>query len=219
MTRCKWFTLKCAIFCLAFAAVAISAAHPQANLIPNPGFTDAKNPLLGWRTDFPTEAWYVKNVEYVKPANMNGKPCIVIELPPGIAGNQGGKIESALVKAEPGATYRVEIDCMTWDFSAKLHAEAWTHDPKPDQKRNIFRIPAAEDHPALFMCYRAQFPDPPANSKKWSTASREFTVPETVTVAGEEQKPEFISLKAVVYAATPNGGKSFFTNFRLIRVK
>ncbi len=191
----------------------------QANLIPNPDFSDPKNPLAFWRADFPAESWYVNNVKYVKPDNQSGRKCMVIDLPPGIAGNQGGKIESALIKVEPGAAYRVEIDCMTWDFSAKLFAEAWSHDPKPDQKRGIFRIPAGDDHPALVMCYRAQLPDPPAASKKWSTIAREFTVPETVTVAGDEQKPEYISLKAVVYAATPNGGKSYFTNFKLIKIK
>ena len=191
----------------------------QANLIPNPDFSDPKNPLAGWRADFPVESWYVNNVKYVKPESQLGKKCIVIDLPPGIAGNQGGKIESALVKVEPGATYRMEIDCMTGDFSAKLFAEAWTHDPKPDDKRSIFRIPAGDDHPALCMCFRAQSPDPPAGSKKWSTVSREFTVPESVTVSGEDQKPEYISLKAVVYAATPNGGKSWFTNFRLYKIK
>jgi len=194
-------------------------AHAQTNLIPNPKFTDAKNPLLGWRTSFPYEGWYVDNVKYVKPAAMNGKSCIVVDLPPGIAGNQGGKIESAFIKAEPGATYRVEVDCMTWDFSAKLFAEAWTHDPKPVTKPDKSRVPAAEDHPALVMCYRAQVPDPPDKSKKWTTASREFTLPETVVVAGEDQQPELLSVKAYVYAGTPNGGKSYFTNFRLTRVK
>jgi len=126
---------------------------------------------------------------------------------------------SAFIKAEPGATYRVEIDCLTWDFSAKLHAETWTHDPRPAPKPDKFCVPAAADHPALIMCFRAQMPDPPAGSKKWSTISRDFTVPETVTVAGEDQSPEYLSLKAVVYAGTPNGGESFFTNFRLWRVK
>jgi hypothetical protein len=191
----------------------------QANLIPNPDFSDPKNPLATWRVDFPFEDWYVNNVKYVKPAGELGKSCVAIELPPGIAGNQGGKVESALVKVEPGATYRVEVDCMTWDFSAKLEAEVWTSDPKPDEKRTIFRIPAADDHPALAMCYRAQIPDAPAGSKKWSATTREFTVPETVKINGEDQKPEYISLKAVVYAATPNGGKSYFTNFRLYKIK
>ncbi|MEI6339914.1 MAG: hypothetical protein WCQ57_15250, partial [Verrucomicrobiota bacterium] len=75
------------------------------------------------------------------------------------------------------------------------------------------------DHPALVMCYRAQIPDPPAGSKKWVATGREFTVPEKVVVAGEEQAPEFLSVKAVVYAGTPKGGRSFFTNFRLVKVK
>ena len=201
------------------AVFACCQAIAQTNLIPNPNFSDAKNPLLGWRMAFPYEPWYVANAGYVKPSTEQGKTCALLELPPGIAGNQGGKIESAFVKAEPGATYRVEVDCMTWDFSAKLHAEAWPHDPKPIDKPDKFRVPASDAHPALVMCYRAQIPDPSAGSKKWSTTGREFTVPEKVVVAGEEQAPEFLSVKAVVYAATPNGGRSFFTNFRLVKVK
>ena len=198
---------------------AVSTVEAQTNLIPNPDFNDPKDPLATWRAAFPYEPFYVDNVKYVKPSTQLGKTCVLLDLPPGIAGNQGGKIESAFVKAEPGATYRVEIDCMTGDFGAKLHAEAWTHDPKPIDKPDKFRVPAADDHPALVMCYRAQSPDPAGGSKKWSTVSREFTVPETVTVAGEEQKPEYISLKVVVYAGTPNGGKSYFTNFRLTKIK
>ena len=107
---------------------------------------------------------------------------------------------------------------MSWDFSVKLHAEAWTHDPKPINKPDKFRVPATEDHPALVMCYRAQLPDPPHQSKNWNTVSREFTVPETVMVGGEEQKPELLSIKAVVYEGTPNAGKSYFTNFKLTKV-
>jgi hypothetical protein len=206
-------------FIFAVAALACCQAHSQTNLIPNPNFSDAKNPLLGWRTAFPYEPWYVDNAGYVKPANEQGKPCAVVDLPPGIAGNQGGKIESAFVKAEPGATYRVEVDCMTWDFSAKLHAEAWTHDPKPVDKPDKFRVPASEGRPPLVMCFRAQIPDPPACAKTWSAAGREFTLPQTVVVAGEEQEPEYLSVKAVVYAGTPKGGKSFFTNFRLVKLK
>jgi hypothetical protein len=197
----------------------LSSGLAQTNLIPNPCFADPKNPLLGWRTSFPYEGWYADNVKYVKPANMQGKQCALIELPPGVAGNQGGKIESAFVKAEPGATYRVEVDCLTWDFGAKVHAEAWTHDPKPIDKPDKFRVPSAEGHPALVMCYRAQVPSPTGGSKKWTTAAREFTVPETVTVAGEAQKPEYLSIKVVAYAATPNAGKSYFTNFRLTKIK
>jgi len=207
------------ILLASLAVAACCQARAQTNLIPNPNFSDAKDPLLGWRTAFPYEPWYVDNASYVRPATEQGKPCAIIELPPGIAGNQGGKVESAFVKAEPGATYRVDVDCLTWDFSAKLHAEAWTRDPKPVDKPDKFRVPASAGQPALVMCYRAQLPDPPAGAKTWSTTGREFTVPLTVVVAGEDQKPELLSVKAVVYAGTMNGGRSFFTNFRLVKLK
>ena len=189
-----------ALLLACLAILACSQARAQTNLIPNPNFADPGKPLLTWRTAFPYEPWYVDNVSYVKPAFEQGKKCAVIDLPPGIAGNQGGKIESAFVKAEPGATYRVEVDCMTWDFSAKLHAEAWTHDPKPVGKPDKFRVPAADGRPAMVMCYRAQLPDPPAGSKQWTIVGREFTVPPAVVVAGEDQVPEWLSVKAVVYA-------------------
>lgn len=196
-----------------------STALAQTNLIPNGSFT-SKPALDTWRTDFPYESWYAENVKYVRVDNDPKKgPCATIDLPPGIAGNQGGKIESAFVKAEPGATYRVDIDCKTIDFSAKLHAEAWTTDPKPDAKRDKFRIPAVGTMPALVMCCRAQIPDPPAKSSEWITVGRKFTLPKSVKVAGLELKPEYLSLKVVVYAATQGGGKSQFTNFRLIRVE
>jgi hypothetical protein len=194
----------------------------QTNLIPNPGF-QGQNPLQSWRVAFPYEGWYAANANYVHAAVHGGKSCAEIDLPPGIAGNQGGKVESAFIKAVPGATYTVTIDCMTGNFSAKLHAEAWVTDQHPIDKPDKFRVPAAAagpgdpGHPALVMCYRAQLPDPPAHSWKWNTVTRQFTVPETVTVGGEEVKPEFLSLKAVVYEGTMEPGKSFFTNFRLSR--
>ena len=209
--------------CLALCVLSIATlqlrAQTNANLITNPEFGAKPDQLTGWRSDFPSEAWYVANSKYVSASTMEGKSCVRLLLPPGIAGNQGGKIESGFVKAEPGAVYRVSVDCMTGDFGAKLHAEAWTHDPDPAKSRNIFRVPADGGHPALVMCYRAQLPDPPAKSHQWTTVSREFTLPETVVVGGEDQKPEYLSVKAVVYAGTHNGGSSWFTNFRLTRVR
>jgi len=190
------------------------------NLLSNGNF-EGKDPFQGWMTDFPDEAFYKGNAPYVKmatPAEAGGRRAVVIDLPAGIAGNQGGKIESVPVPVEPGATYRVEVDCMTWDFSAKIHAEAWSSDPNPGQKRTIFRRAPADGRPALMMCYRAQVPSPPGQSKQWSTATREFKVPKTVVITGKDQKPEFISVKVVNYGATMAAGKSYFSNFRLIRV-
>lgn len=193
----------------------------QTNLVPNGTFAGT-NPLEGWRVDFPYEGPYVKNKGYISATAEQAPPgghCVKIELPPGVAGNEGGKIESAFLKAEPGATYRVEIDCLTFDFCAKTFVEAWVTDPKPIPQPDKFRVPAAADHPALVMVYRAQIPDPTGHSKSWQTVSREFTLPKSCRVGGKPMAPEFLSLKAFTYAATPNGGKSFFANFRLFKLQ
>ena len=201
--------------------VCSSSSGAEKNLLPNGNF-EGKDPLSGWLTDFPDEEFYKGNKPYVKlapPAETGGRRAIVLDLPAGIAGNQGGKIESVPVPVEPGATYRVDVDCMTWDLSAKIHAEAWSTDPNPGQKRTIFRRAPMDGRPALIMCYRAQVPSPPGNSKKWTTAGREFKVPKTVVVSGKDQKPEFLSVKVVNYGATMGPGKSYFSNFRLVRVE
>jgi hypothetical protein len=205
----------------AIASALLGLAHATdavVNLLPNGNF-EGKEPLKGWLIDFPDEAFYKGNAAYVKMAEAGGRRAVMLDLPAGIAGNQGGKIESVPVPVVAGATYRVEIDCMTWDFSAKIHAEAWSTDPNPGQKRTIFRRAPADGRPALIMCYRAQVPSPPGGSKTWTTAARDFKVPEKVVVAGKDQKPEFISVKVVNYAATMEAGKSYFTNFRLFRVE
>jgi len=196
------------------------SAAAADNLLPNGAF-EGQYPMSGWLTSFPDEAWYRDNGKYIKVAPVKapgGRRAVVMDLAAGIAGNQGGKIESVPVPVVPGGHYKIEVDCMTWDFGAKIHAEVWTTDPHPEQKRTIFRRAPAEGRPALMMCYRAQVPDPPGGAKEWSTTGREFTVPLTVKVAGEEQKPQFISVKAVVYAGTMSAGKSYFANFRLTRL-
>lgn len=193
------------------------AAEAGPNLLPNGNFA-GREPLAGWLVDFPDEGFYKGNAPYVKITGAGGRRAVMLDLPPGIAGNQGGKIESVPVPVVPGATYRIAVDCMTWDFSAKIHAEAWSTDPNPGQKRTIFRRAPAGGRPALMMCYRAQVPSPPGNSKVWTTASREFKVPEKVVIAGKDQQPEFITVKVVAYAATMDAGKSYFSNFRLFRM-
>jgi hypothetical protein len=199
---------------------AAAAAAAPTNLLPNGGFA-GKDPLHGWLTTFPDEAFYQDNGRCVKiapPAAVGGRKAVMLELPAGIAGNQGGKLESVPVPVEPGASYHIAVDCMTWDLSARIHAEVWSRDPHPEQKRTIFRRAPAGGRPALMMCYRAQVPAPPSNSKAWTSAGRDFTVPTTVVVAGKPQAPEFISVKVVNYGATMAAGKSYFANFRLFRV-
>ncbi len=198
----------------------VLACGAEKNLLPNGNF-EGKEPLKGWLTNFPAEAFYKDNGPYVKmaaAAEAGGRTAVLLDLPAGIAGNQGGKIESVPVPVVPGATYKVQVDCMTWDVSAKIHAEAWSTDPHPEQKRTIFRRAPVDGRPALMMCYRAQVPSPPGKSKVWTTAGREFKVPKTVVIAGKDQAPEFISVKVVNYGATMAAGKSYFSNFRLALV-
>ncbi len=205
-----------------------SSSSAGGNLVPNWNFSDP-TPLKFFRFDYPYQDFYVDNVKYLKQVNQNGKNCAEISLPAGIAGNQGGKIETALIPCEPGATYRAEVSCMTWDFAAKIHAEAYAEDPRPSAQRmneeskgvktTVMRIPPMEGHNALVMIYRSQFIDPPAHSKKWDTAKREFTLPMDWKVAGDTVKPAFITIKVTVYDATPNAGKSYFTDFKLTKIK
>ena len=201
-------------------ALLISAAHAQQNLIPNGDFA-GPDPLKGWRIDFPYQSRYEKNVTYIKATTQAGRKCVELNLPAGVAGNEGGKIETALIPAVPGATYRAEIDTLTWDFGAKLHAEAYTTDPRPSgrQDTSLFVIPGTNGAPCKVMCYRSQFPDPPGQSKKWTTVTREFTLPATVKVAGKDCPPQWVILKAYIYAGTGEAGKSYVTNFRLYKIK
>lgn len=198
------------------------------NLIPNWDFSDPM-PLKGYRYDFPYQDWYVDNVKYIKQVKEDGKNCALIDLPPGIAGNQGGKVETALVPAEPGATYRVEVECMTGDFQGKLHCECFAVDPRPNAQRveqeskgtkiTISRIPPMDGRPALVQIYRAQLPDPPPHGRTWSKVQREFTLPMEWKAAGSTVKPAYMSIKATVYDTTMGPGKSYFTDFKLTKLK
>ena len=209
--------LHFALLCL-LGALFSHPASAQTNLVPNGDFSAAE-PLATWRIDFPYAEPYINNKTYLSATTQNGRKCVQIDLPPGVAGNEGGKIESAFIPAEPGATYRVEIDCLTWDFSAKTFVEAWVIDPKPIPQPDKFRIPAMDGHPPLLTVYRAQIPDPKAHSKVWQTVSREFTLPKVCRVGGKDIALEYLSLKAYTYEGTLNGGKAYFAHFRLYKIK
>jgi len=200
---------------LAFGVV--GAAFAQQNLIPNSDFS-AKEPLQGWRIDFPYQGQYVHNAEYCRVTTQLSRKCLEISTPPDVIANQGAKVETLLVPAVGGASYRAEVDCLGWDYCVKVFAEAYVTDPRPDGKQgqSIFVIPGT---PNKVMCWRGQFTDPPSAGKKWTTATREFTLPASMKVAGKECKPEWLTIKVVVWAASAITGKSYFTNFRLYRTK
>ena len=203
------------------------SAIAQQNLIPNGSFSDPV-PLKGYRVDFPYQDWYAKNAGYLSQTTMAGRKCAMISLPPGVAGNEGGKIETALVPAEPGATYRVEVSALLPDFSAKIHCECYAVDPRAELVRadeetkgvriTIMRRPAMDGLPALVQIYRAQMPDAPKGGQ-WAKVEREFTLPLEWKAAGTMVKPAYLTIKAFTYEATMGAGKAYFTDFKLTKIK
>lgn len=208
-----------------FLLLAATGARAQGNLIPNPDFADLINAFKGWRIEFPYEQPYAKNAGYLKISadrQEGSARAVEITLPKGVAENEGGKIESAFIKAEPGATYHGKVDCMTGDFSAKIYIEAYALDPTPPGAPDKFRVPAQNGMPALVMIYRAQFPDPPATSTKWTTVERDAKIPAKVIVAGKPSQPAFVTMKVFVFSATTATvpmGRADFTRFVLTTVK
>ena len=210
-----------------FLILIASSACAQQNLVPNFNFADP-TPLKALRVAFPYQDFYKKNVTYVKQTTMAGRQCAMIELPPGVAGNEGGKVETALIPAIPGATYHAEAEALLPDFSAKVHAECYAIDPRDEiteqdtagkgPKITIMRIPEGDGHPPLVMIYRKQFPDPP-KGHTWTKVATDFTLPMEWEIAGEPAKPAFLVIKGFTYEGTQNAGRAYFTNFKLFKTK
>jgi hypothetical protein len=203
-------------------------AHAQQNLVPNWDFSDP-TPLKGFRFQFDFQDWYKKNASYVKETTIGGKKCALIDLPPGVAGNEGGKIETALVPCEPGATYHAEVEHYLPTLAAKFHLEAYAVDPRDNALREaqeakgvrltIQRIAPMNGQPALVMIWRGQLPDP-IGGAQWGKVQREMTIPFEWPIANGKYKvkPAFLTLKAYTFGATMAAGKSYFTNFKIHRV-
>ena len=141
---------------LGFAAAPISASAETNNLIPNWNFSDRTNPLNTWRIDFPYQGSYVKNIGYVKIGDTvrdGDSPAVELDLPKGVAENEGGKIETAFVKIDPGASYHASVDVMTNDLAAKFFVEVYAVDPTEPGPPSLDRIPARDGLPALVKCY------------------------------------------------------------------
>ena len=217
----------------ALSALLLSApfsAWAQENLVPNWNFADPV-PLKGWRYDFPYQEWYKKNAGYVSEVTMAGKKCAQLSLPPGVAGNEGGKIETAFIPAEPGATYYAEVEAYLPELAMMVHAEAFAVDPRDEAMRvaaeakgarlTVQRIPPRDGMPALVMIYRAQLPAATPIGKPWVKTSREFTIPDEWPIGTDGKfkvRPAYLSIKAYTFGATMGAGKSYFTNFKLVKL-
>jgi hypothetical protein len=205
----------------------VSSACAQQNLIPNWNFASVA-PLKSWRVDFPSQDGFKHNVTCVKQARMEGKRCAAIELPSGLAEHERAKLETALVPAVPGATYRVEAEALLPDFGAKIQAEAYAADPRDEGTRKDgdgkgakvvgSRIPEGDGHPALVMVYRVPLPELERGGR-WDKVEREFTLPVSGMVAGRPAKPLFLIVKALTGEVPQSAGRGYFTDFKLFKVK
>ncbi len=197
------------------------------NLIPNWNFSDPVR-LKFYRYDFPYQGAYAKNKEYVSQVEYKGKKCALIDMPPGVAGNEGGKIETALVAAIPGATYRVEVWSALPKFAAKIHVEAYAEDPRDELTRkdteakgpnvSIMRIPEGDGHKPLVVIFRAQLPDPQSGGE-WNKVERDFTLVPAGIIAGKPVKPVLMAIKAVSFAGSMDAGKAYFGDFKITKIK
>ena len=210
-----------------FTGFGDSAQAKTGNLIPNWNFSDPV-PLKFYRYDFPYQEAYTKNKDYVSQVEFEGKKCAKIDLPPGVGGNEGGKIETALVPAIPGATYKVEVSALLTKFFAKPVVYVYAEDPRDEITRkdteakgptvSLERIPEGDGHKPLIAIFHAQLPDPQGGGK-WNKVEREFVVPPAGIIAGKPVKPVLMLIKARTGGATMEAGTSYFTDFKLTKVK
>ena len=203
------------------------AAAQTGNLVPNWNFSD---PVLlkFYRYDFPYQGAYAKNVGYVSQVEFKGKKCAQLDLPPGVAGNEGAKIETALVPAIGGATYRVEVSAALPTLAAKIHLEVYAEDPRDELTRkdteakgpniSIMRIPEGNGHKPLVVIFRGQLDDPKGGGE-WNKVERDITVVPGGIIAGKPVKPVLMAIKAVTFGATMEAGKSYFGDFKITKIK
>lgn len=212
---------------VALAGLALTAAAAEPNLIPNWNFADP-TPLKSFRYHYPGQEQYVTNGKFVSQKVMLGKKCAELDLPAGVAETQGAKIETALVPIEPGATYHVEVNCLRWDYTAKIFVNVYAADPRSEELQKemdgkgrritIARIPAGDGHPALDNIYNAPLPDLKGDAKQWVKVERDFVAPAEWTIYKTKVKPSLASIKVVVIGGHA-AGKSYYTDFKLVKIK
>ena len=146
---------------------------------------------------------------------------VEITEPKAVAENEGAKIETGYIKAQPGATYHASIECLTGDLSAKCYIQVWALDPTTAPVHDLYRVPAFNGAPALVMVGRSEF-EPPGTSKVWTTAKKDYKIPAKVVVAGKETEPVFVTLQVFAYSGTTATipiAKADFTRFSLTVTK
>ena len=202
------------------------------NLVLNAEF---KQGLKGWQITWPETEMYRDNHKFLKAGTDQGRPCVLIDAPGSILGNQGVRILTPFIKTEPGATYVVAVDCLQGSCGFKVHAEAFVTDPRTNPPPDPDTFPAKDGLPPLLRCYRWKFPIQRA-PKNWETVSREITVPQTIEISvpkpgsgtGMDGKradysfklvpPEYMAIRCVAISGGKDGHGAW-TNFRIYKIK
>lgn len=201
-----------------------TAQTTGSNLIPN-GDMKAADPAQGFFIDFPYQGAYVKNAEFVKPGELGGRTCIVMEGKDGYMGASGLKVLSPLAKVEPGKTYKASVDLYRKlpKTHFKVFAELYAVDPRPNPTMSpvqTMQIPADASHPALVLVYKQDIQwKGGIPLEEWTNVETKLVVPlkENVKVLG---KPAEISYATIKVLALGTGFSDFThtagaTNFQL----
>lgn len=190
---------------------AVAADAP--NLIPN-GDMSASNPAEGFTVAFPYQGAYLKNSEYVRPGQLGGRTCIVMEGPDDYMGMKGIKVLSPLAKVEGGKTYKVRVDLYRRlpQTQFKVFAELYAVDPRPSPVLSpvqTMQIPAEAGHPALVLVYKKDLnPREPVPPEQWTTLEGDLAVPqkENLKVLGKPAEAAYALVKVI---ALGSGSKKF----------
>ncbi len=206
--------MKIQLLSALLAPLCLSAASDGTNLIPN-GDMKAADPAQGFFISFPYQGAYVKNADFVKPGQLGGRTCIVMQGSDKYMGVSGLKVLSPLAKVEEGKPYKASVDLYRElkQTHFKIFVELYAEDPRPNPTLNVqtMQIPAGEGHPALILVYKrdltitAKGGIPP---EKWTTVETDLDVPlkENLKVLG---KPAVASYATIKVLALGSGTQDF----------
>lgn len=190
-----------------------AVASDAFNLIPN-GDMSAVDPAAGFTIAFPYQGAYVKNSDYVKPGQLGGRTCIVMEGPDNYLGMKGIKVLSPLAKVEGGKTYKARVDLYRKlpQTQFKVFVELYAVDQRPNPTLSAvqtMQIPAEAGHPALVLVYKRDLnPKEPIPTEQWTTLEGDVAVPqkESLKVLGKPAEASYALIKVI---ALGSGSKKF----------
>lgn len=119
------------------ACLAITHGRAAENLVENGDFSDTKEPLKGWLTDY---AWsgnkhYVGNKERVAVVASEGGKSKVAKITP--AGDAGAKMECLPILFEAGYRYTCELEVKGGPYRIYFAGYKWEPGVRPHEKPEL----------------------------------------------------------------------------------